>query len=92
MLDTKFKLKAHKKKISKRVITITDLNSKPLTPSDLRESFSSIYRYDNVVNVNSTLRNPSSRSLSDILLQLLQGNLYPYQVEHTDKSKRRKKG
>ena len=28
------------------------LTSKPSTPSDLRESFSSIYRYDNVVNVN----------------------------------------
>ena len=45
----------------------------------------------NVVNVNSTPRNPSSRSLSDIVLQLLPGNLYPYQVEHTNKNKSRKK-
>ena len=34
------------------IISITDLHLKPQTSSDLRESFSSIYRYDNVVNVN----------------------------------------
>ena len=39
-------------------IVCTDLHLKPQTPSDLRESFSSINRYDNIVNVNSTPRNP----------------------------------
>ena len=70
---------------------ITDLHLKPQTPSDLRESFSSICRFENVVNVNSTPRNPSSRSLSDIVLQFLTENQNPYQVEHTNKNKVGKK-
>ena len=67
-------------------VTTTDLHLKSQIPYDLREIFSSIYRYDKVVNVNSTPRNPSSRSLSDILLQFLPENQNPYQVEHTNKN------
>ena len=71
---------------------LSDLNSKPQAPSDLRDLSLSIYRYENVVNVNVTPGNTSGRSLSDILLQFLPENQYHYQVEHTNKNKSRKIG
>ena len=66
----------------------TDLNSKPLTPSDLRESFSSIYCYENVVNVKPHQADP----YHNFFITASPRNLYPYQVEHTNKNKSRKKG